>query len=178
MRRVAALVACALVSFVLLVGCAGGGRGEGGGGNASPDPAPIEEPAPEDATPKPADDAPEPGAGSTFSKGNDTDPSDGIVAFDADGDGVAEAYAIDFVDNGDEAPSLIVISLLENPEVSVVIDGAYEVREVMLVGNADGSESIYVRYAAGDCYGHDDDEWCDVSMVDGRLVVSNALFGC
>ena len=171
--RWAACLLCGVLALFALGGCGGGST------------APTDSAGPDDAIEQPVGGSTEGGGDNPvtvnperFSAGNDTDASDGVIAFDADGDGVAEQFLVEFQDNGDEAPNVMTITSVDQPEVSLAIAGAYEVREVMLVGNDDGSELVYVRYAAGDYYGHDADAWCEVRMADGQLVASEALFGC
>ena len=108
-------------------------------------------------------DAPAPDDGSVI-------PFDrGFFEWDGDGDGVPETYAVDFHDLGDEAPSYITITQLENPDLGVFLNGAYEIALIRGLEDEDGP-FLQIDYYAGDYYVHDAKATRNLRIVDGELV--------
>jgi len=95
---------------------------------------------------------------------------DGQFSWDADGDGVEETFWFEFIDNGDEARSLIAVTCADKDFSTGWIDGAYELI-ALGSGTDDQGPFLLVTYYAGDYYSHDTKEICTLRLVDGQLTV-------
>lgn len=97
----------------------------------------------------------------------------GVYLWDADGDGNPEHLDFSYIDNGDEAPSVMVVSLygfITNVDTMAYIDRAYGV-ESLECGEDDQGPYVLVSYAQGDYYSHDHVAQCKLRLVKGELVV-------
>ena len=93
--------------------------------------------------------------------------------WDADGDGTYERLDIDFVDQGDEAPSMMQLTLYGGGSVVAKgwIDSAYEI-QMVITGRDDRGTYAQVHYLAGDHYRHDLEAVCTLRLVDGEIVTT------
>lgn len=74
---------------------------------------------------------------------------------------------IDFIDNGDEAHSLLEVTLLIGDEyLSASIEGAYEVLDIKTV-----DDGYLITYNYGDYYGHSTVRSTLVTTMDGELMI-------
>lgn len=97
----------------------------------------------------------------------------GTYLWDADGDGNPEHLSIRFIDNGDEAPSVLELTLhsyITDVHATGYINFGYSVDSI--VGNDDiRGPYILVKYSKGDNYYHGIAAQCKVRLMDGELVV-------
>ena len=93
--------------------------------------------------------------------------------WDANGDGSYERLDIDFIDNGDEAPSVMQLTLYDGGSVMAEgwIDSAYEI-QMVIIGKDEQGTYAQVHYLAGDYYQHDTEAVCTLRLVDGKIVTT------
>lgn len=87
----------------------------------------------------------------------DLDFDDGFFEWDADGDGNAEKFSVDFYRNGDEAQDVLVLTVVSGSELNgegVTIVGAYSIDALTSETDEEGP-SLIISYSAGDYYSHD-----------------------
>ncbi len=96
------------------------------------------------------------------------DYSDGFFEWDADGDGNAEKFEINFYRNGDEAPDVLEITVVSGsvPEGEILISGAYDITGLTAETDKEGP-SLLISYTAGDYYSHDAEAKSRVRLRDG-----------
>lgn len=98
-------------------------------------------------------------------------PKQNWIDWDADGDGVKEELLFEYHDNGDEAPSVIEITLYrEEVRLQAVIDRAYGLNSILAKEDAEGPY-LLIGYAMGDYYSHDAEGQCILRFADGDLVL-------
>ena len=103
--------------------------------------------------------------------GDEVPYESGAYLWDADGDGMREHLWADFIDNGDEAPSLYTIRIFsETMDVEGYLDRAYSI-EKMEASSDERGPYLTVYYEQGDYYGHDNVATSVLRVVDGELVV-------
>lgn len=143
-----------------------------------------EAPEPQDNTGEPADNEPadkEPADGEPADKepvdptgGGDFDVSGAKwvwIDWNADGADDDEQMEFEYHDNGDEAASVIEITLYHgDDQIQGWIDNAYKINRILSLENEAGPY-LQVDYQMGDYYSHDNEGHCYVSFVDGELKV-------
>ena len=101
-----------------------------------------------------------------------SDPKWNQINWDADGDGAEEELLFEYLDNGDEAPRVITITLYRNGGVlETEIDRAYGLSRVLAGENAQGPY-LQIDYAMGDYYAHDAEGRCILRLLDGELILT------
>jgi len=95
--------------------------------------------------------------------------TEGGIVWDADANGETETYWYRFVDNGDEAPSVMAIERSDGAREATVIDGCYGILRAWAVQEND-SRFLLIAYMAGDYYSHDHLSACRL-MDDGQKLV-------
>lgn len=93
--------------------------------------------------------------------------------WDADGDDSYERLEINYIDQGDEAPSVMKLTLYSGDKVIAEgsIDRAYKI-QMAIVGKDDKGTYVQVHYLSGDYYQHDSEAACTLRLVDGELVTT------
>jgi len=107
-------------------------------------------------------------------KGVEVDYSSGVFQWDAEGSGTSANYSIDYQDNGDEAPSVIIIKK-DDGSAEIIIDAAYEITAMRSAKDEKGPY-IDITYTTGDHANHTDHAYVRLRMVNGQLV-SEAIEG-
>ena len=101
-----------------------------------------------------------------------SNPKWNSINWDADGDGTEEELFFEYHDNGDEAPSLIEVTLyLKNDELQTMIDRAYGLNWILAKEDAEGPY-LQIGYAMGDYYSHDAEGQCILRLTDDALALS------
>lgn len=97
---------------------------------------------------------------------------DGYYAWDANDDGSLDRIELTYVDNGDEAPSVIVMHIQgKGVDATGVLERTYQVQS--LVGDVDAEGPyLLVTYDAGDYYSHDWQAQCIVRLAGSELAVT------
>ena len=91
------------------------------------------------------------------------------IRWDADGDGVEEELLFEYQDNGDEAPSVIEITLYtDDGEYNAVIDRAYGLTRILEKEDAEGPY-LEINYTMGDYYAHNSEGRCILRFRNGAL---------
>jgi hypothetical protein len=91
--------------------------------------------------------------------------------WDATGDGVPENFQVTFIDNGDEAPSVLEIICTDEWYDGVWIDGGYSIQGLWQRWDETGPY-LEVSYTYGDSYYHDNVGTCQIRLVDGILTAT------
>ena len=100
-----------------------------------------------------------------------SNPKWNSINWDADGDGTEEELLFEYHDNGDEAPSVIEVTLyLKDNEPQTWIDGAYGLNRILMKEDAEGPY-LQIDYVMGDYYSHDAEGHCTLRLKDGELVL-------
>lgn len=103
--------------------------------------------------------------------GDEVPFENGAYLWDADGDGVREHVWADYIDNGDEAPSVYSIRVFsETMDVEGYVDRAYGI-EKMEAGKDERGPYLTMHFLEGDYYSHDREATCTLRVEDGKLVV-------
>ncbi len=101
-----------------------------------------------------------------------SNPKWNSINWDADGDGTEEELLFEYHDNGDEAPSVIEVTLyLKDNEPQNWIDGAYGLNRILAKEDAEGPY-LEIFYVMGDYYSHDTEGQCILRLTDGKLVLT------
>ena len=101
-----------------------------------------------------------------------SNPKWNSINWDADGDGTEEELFFEYHDNGDEAPSIIEVTLyLKNDELQTMIDRAYGLNRILAKEDAEGPY-LQIDYVMGDYYSHDAEGHCILRLTDGELVLT------
>ncbi len=154
------------------------------GKSTSSEPASIPAPAPQEPADTAGSDAgadvekpdagkSEPDAGSPDEPGDFdvSGPKFNWINWDADGDGKEEELCFEYIDQGDEAPSMIEVTLYgDKEEQKAYIDRAYGLRRIFAREDEDGP-FLDVAFDLGDYYGHGAEGHCTIRLRDGEFVV-------
>ena len=96
---------------------------------------------------------------------------DGAYLWDADGDGTRERVTVSAVDNGDEAPNVLVIRVYgDTMDVEGVIERAYGIEGIRAASDEAGPY-LTLHYLEGDYYAHDHIATCMLRVAGDKLVV-------
>lgn len=100
-----------------------------------------------------------------------SDSQNFIIYWDMDVDGTAERVEFDFDDQGDEAPSCIVVTLFTQDErMHGYIDSCYGIDTIFEKEDEDG-RYLDIYYSSGDYYFHDNQSQCTLRVEDGEIVL-------
>jgi len=91
-------------------------------------------------------------------------------SWDADNDGKPETFSVTFIDNGDEAPNVMEISLQGSDDVKATVDGAYAIKTLFSDAD-DNGPVLLITYEAGDYDNHDNEALCMMRLINGKLVI-------
>lgn len=92
--------------------------------------------------------------------------------WDLDGDGTAEKFFVDVIDNGDEAPNVTEIGLQDGSFETLSIDGGYGIKEIAGIPD-EKDRRMEVIYFSGtyDFSGNENRGY--IRLMDGALVLEN-----
>ena len=145
------IIAVMLAALVMLAGCSGKKTSE-------PEPEPVET-APDVET-----------------LDIDMDGKEAIAidrdnfAWDIDGDGEAEKFYFDIIDNGDEAPNVMEICLYSGKYDMLSIDGGYGIKALAGIPE-EGNRRIEMIYYTGTYYFSGFENRGYIRVEDGKLVM-------
>ncbi len=97
-----------------------------------------------------------------------TDSRWAMIRWDADADGTEEEISFKFVDQGDEAPSVVEIDLYKDEDAyEAFIDMAYGINSIYKKEDTDG-QYLLINYKYGDYYSTKNAE-CTLRFIDGDI---------
>ena len=78
-----------------------------------------------------------------------------------------KSVSVEYIDNGDEAPSVIVFTADWDRDQQVYIEGGYEIIEIM-----ETDDAVSLAVMCGDFYSHDTQVMYTLRVEDGILTIS------
>ena len=101
-----------------------------------------------------------------------SDPKWFWIKWDADGDGTEEELEFKFQDNGDEAPSVIEVTMYKGDDtITGWIDRAYGITHILAKEEND-KPYLEIAYEKGDYYGTGDGV-CQIKLENNDIVVTD-----